>query len=87
MMPNIAIGSDDRMIADNIVGILRSLTLVARTDADPLATAAAIQAEVRAIDPSLPVAQVRTMTTIVNESASPQRFNTLLLGGFAGAGD
>ena len=74
---------DDRMIADNIVGVLRSLTLVVRTDADPLATAATIQAAVRAIDPSLPAAQIRTMTTIVSESASPQRFNTLLLGGFA----
>ncbi len=71
------------MIADNIVGVLRSLTLVVRTDADPLATAATIQAAVRAIDPSLPAAQIRTMTTIVSESASPQRFNTLLLGGFA----
>jgi putative ABC transport system permease protein len=75
---------DDRMIADNVIGALRSLTLVARTDADPLATAAAIKAEVRAIDPSLPVAQVRTMTAVVSESVGPQRFNTLLLGGFAG---
>jgi putative ABC transport system permease protein len=74
---------DDRMIADNILGALRSLTLVVRTDADPLATAGTIQAAVRAIDPSLPAAQIRTMTTIVSESASPQRFNTLLLGGFA----
>jgi putative ABC transport system permease protein len=74
---------DDRMIADNILGALRSLTLVVRTDADPLATAGTIQAAVRAIDPSLPAAQIRTMTTIVSESASPQRFNTLLRGGFA----
>jgi putative ABC transport system permease protein len=74
---------DDRMIADNILGALRSLTLVVRTDADPLATAGTIQAAVRAIDPSLPAAQIRTMTTIVSESASPQRFNTQLLGGFA----
>ena len=37
----------------------------------------------RAIDPSLPVAQVRTMEEVVQESAAPQRFNTVLLGGFA----
>jgi putative ABC transport system permease protein len=73
----------DQMIAENIVGALRSLKIIVRTDGDPLTTASAVQALVRALDPSLPVAQVRTMEAVVQESASPQRFNTLLLGGFA----
>jgi putative ABC transport system permease protein len=73
----------DSMSADDVFGSLRSLQLLVRTNADPLATASAIQAHVRAIDPSLPVAQVRTMETVVQESAAPQRFNTVLLGGFA----
>jgi putative ABC transport system permease protein len=73
----------DQMIAENIVGALRSLKIIVRTDGDPLTTASAVQAQVRALDPSLPVAQVRTMEAVVQESASPQRFNTLLLGGFA----
>jgi putative ABC transport system permease protein len=73
----------DAGIADNVVGALRSLTLVVRTEAEPLAMAAAIHGQVRAIDPSLPLARVRTMDDVVDESADPQRFNTVLLGGFA----
>ena len=73
----------DSRSADSVFGALRSLKLIVRANGDPLATAGAIQAQVRAIDPSLPVAQVRTMETVVQESAAPQRFNTVLLGGFA----
>ena len=73
----------DSRSADTVFGALRSLKLVVRANGDPITTAGAIQAQVRAIDPSLPVAQVRTMETVVNESAAPQRFNTVLLGGFA----
>jgi putative ABC transport system permease protein len=73
----------DHLSADQVFGSLRSLNLSVRTSGDPLAAAAAIQAHVRTIDPSLPLAQVRTMEAVVQESAAPQRFNTLLLGGFA----
>ena len=73
----------DGVSAETLFGSLRSLTLIVRTSGDPLATAGAIQAHVRAIDPSLPVTQVRTMEAVVQESAAPQRFNTVLLGGFA----
>lgn len=73
----------DRIVADNVWGGLRSLKLIVRGQADPLALTAAVAAQVRELDPSLPVAQVRTMAEVVAESAGPQRFNTVLLGVFA----
>jgi putative ABC transport system permease protein len=74
----------DDVSADGMFGAMRSLTLIVRTNGDPLSTSAAIQGTVRAIDPSLPIAQVKPMNAVVRESAAPQRFNTVLLGGFAG---
>jgi putative ABC transport system permease protein len=73
----------DRFIADNIVGALRSLKVVARTSGDPTSLAPAVRALIRDIDPSLPVSAVQTMTDVVSASAGPQRFNTVLLGSFA----
>ncbi len=74
----------DGNMAENVIGIFRSLNIVVRTEQDPMSVASALGNHVRAIDASLPVAQVKTMTAVVEASLDPQRFNTLLLGGFAG---
>ena len=60
------------------------MTLVMRTDGDPTAIAPAVQREIRAIDPNQPVSDVRTMDQVMSEAVSRSRFNTLLLGLFAG---
>jgi len=60
------------------------MTLVLRTDRDPAAIAPAAQREIRAIDPNQPVSDVRTMNQVMSEAVSRSRFNTLLLGLFAG---
>jgi predicted permease len=73
----------DAMVADNVWGGLRSLKVIVRGQADPLALTAAVTAQVRELDPALPLAQVRTMEEVVSESAGPHRFNTVLLGSFA----
>jgi putative ABC transport system permease protein len=73
----------DTVVADNVWGGLRSQKVIVRGQADPAAMASAVVAQGREIDPSLPLAQVRTMAEVVSESAGPQRFNTILLGGFA----
>jgi predicted permease len=73
----------DRMLGDNVVGVLRSLRLVVKTQVEPSAMAKTIQQEVRAIDPALPVTAVQTMTDVVRTSAATPRFNTLLVGAFA----
>ncbi len=60
-----------------------SLAVLLRTSIDPLQLSAASRAEVNAIDKDLPVI-ISTMDQIFSRSVSNQRFNTLLLGVFAG---
>ena len=60
------------------------MTLVIRTDGDPAAVAPAIQREIRSLDPNQPVSDVRTMNQVMADWVSRSRFNTLLLGIFAG---
>jgi ABC-type antimicrobial peptide transport system permease subunit len=45
----------------------------------------ALRATVRSLDPLLPLTQVQTMVQAVSESEAPRRFNTVLIGSFAGA--
>jgi putative ABC transport system permease protein len=60
------------------------MTLVIRTDGDPTAIAPAVQREIRTLDPNQPVSDIRTMNQVMSEWVSRSRFNTLLLGLFAG---
>ena len=59
------------------------MNLVVRTAGDPRAIASAVRSELRAVDPELPVYQVRTMEDRVSESLAPRRFALVLLGAFA----
>ena len=56
---------------------------VVRSAGDPLALSAAIQREFLAVDPQLPVAQVRTMEQVIRQAAAREDFNMLLLSIFA----
>ena len=60
----------------------RTMSLVVRTSGDPLALVSAVREQVRALDPQIPVAHVRTMDDIVRSSIAKQRFSMLLLGAF-----
>jgi putative ABC transport system permease protein len=60
------------------------MTLVIRTDGEPTAIAPAVQREIRSLDPNQPVSDVRSMNQVMSEWVSRSRFNTLLLGLFAG---
>src|SRR5690349_5163731 len=60
------------------------MTLVVRTDGDPTAIAPAIQREIRALDPNQPLSDVRTMNQVMSDWVARSRFNTSLLGLFAG---
>ena len=60
------------------------MTLVIRTIGDPAEMASAVRSELRAIDPDQPVSDVRTMEQVMADTFSRARFNTLLLGLFAG---
>jgi putative ABC transport system permease protein len=62
---------------------LRNSFIVVRAAGNPQNLIPAIRQELRSIDPSLPIAQIRTMDEIVGESLSQRRFNTALLVLFA----
>jgi putative ABC transport system permease protein len=60
------------------------MSLVVRTSMDPWSLSETVIAQVRAVDPDVPAATARTMEQILSRSVAPQRFNSVLLGGFAG---
>ena len=56
---------------------------IARTSSDPAAAAAAIVREIHALDPTIPIFDVRTMTDRMSDSMARQRFAAIMLGAFA----
>jgi putative ABC transport system permease protein len=60
-----------------------TMTIVARTTGDPLDHVAAMRAEVEAMDPDLPLFNVRTMDARFSEAVAQRRFIMLALGVFA----
>ncbi|MBP1636146.1 MAG: transporter permease [Acidobacteria bacterium] len=52
---------------------------------DPMSIVSGVRREVRAMDPSLPIAKVITMERAVTDTVRPQRFYTLLIAAFAGS--
>jgi putative ABC transport system permease protein len=61
----------------------RGMTLVVRASSELPAIEPLIRREVWALDKDLPVSQVTSMEGVVADSVGQQRFNTLLIGGFA----
>jgi putative ABC transport system permease protein len=74
----------DAQLAGNILGIFRGLRLIVRATVPPSSLIPAIRQEVRALDPALPITDVKTLDDVVSDSTGPQRFNAALLGAFAG---
>jgi predicted permease len=54
-----------------------------RTSGEPAALTRSLAAVVQSIDPDLPIADVKTMETLVSESIAGDRFNTVLFGTFS----
>jgi predicted permease len=61
----------------------REMVLALRTNADPLKLVETVRNEVRALDQNLPLADVRTLTTIATSAVANQRFTLWLVGLFA----
>jgi putative ABC transport system permease protein len=62
----------------------RWMTLVVRTKESPAALIKSAKAVVWAVDNQIPIAKVRTMSSVMEDSSAEREFNTLLLGLFAG---
>ena len=62
---------------------IRNVFLVIRTSSDPLGVAGPARAEIRQMDPNLPVANIRPMTEVVSTALATPRLTGFLLGVFA----
>jgi predicted permease len=63
--------------------LIRNAFLVVRSSSDPTRLAAPIRAEVRTLDGSVPVANIRLMRDVVSASLATPRLTGFLLGAFA----
>jgi putative ABC transport system permease protein len=62
---------------------IRMMTLVLRTEGDPLSFVAAVRREVNSIDPDLALADIKSMDQLMSESLGQSRYRGVLLGIFA----
>jgi putative ABC transport system permease protein len=60
------------------------MTFAVRTNSDPMNSVSAVTKAIREVGPDLPVVDVMSMSDVIAQSVSPQRFNMLLLASFAG---
>jgi putative ABC transport system permease protein len=60
-----------------------TMTVTVRTHSDPLRTASSIVGLVRALDPQLVVANIKTMDEVVSDSVAQRRLTMLMLAIFA----
>src|SRR4029453_14869362 len=62
---------------------IRGMNLVIKTPSSPSSLTTSVRDAIRALDPNLPVADIRTMEEVVSATLSTPRFTGLLLGMFA----
>jgi putative ABC transport system permease protein len=60
------------------------MTFAVRTNSDPANSISAVTRAIHEVGPDLPVIDVMSMSDVIAQSVSPQRFNMLLLASFAG---
>jgi putative ABC transport system permease protein len=64
-------------------GPLWDVYLALRTESDPLALTEPATRAIHALDPDLPVFELKTMASVIDSSVAPRRFTMILLGLFA----
>jgi predicted permease len=70
-------------LPEHIGGAPRGMTLVVKTEGNPLAVAGAVRDAIRGIDRNLPVSDIRTMDDVAASALAQPRFITFLLAIFA----
>jgi predicted permease len=71
------------MFVPNTQSWINDLTLVARTDGAPAASAAAVKAAVETVDPAQAVYDVKTFDSVMRDALAQQRFSVTLFAAFA----
>jgi len=74
----------DLFFEDSRFGEVRSMNLAVLSQTDPASLTSAVIGQIHSLDPDLAVAHIRTMAQVISSSVAGPRFNTLLLGAFAG---
>jgi putative ABC transport system permease protein len=74
----------DLFFEDSRFGEVRSMNLALLSQTDPASLTSAVIGQIHSLDPDLAVAHIRTMAQVISSSVAGPRFNTLLLGVFAG---
>ncbi len=64
---------------DSVGGGVRAMTVVVRSDADPLSIVPAVRSAIEAIDSDLPISDFRSMEDVVGDSMSRTSFTMALL--------
>ena len=64
-------------------GVIRGGFLTVRTTGDPMSIAPTVRAQVRELDPNIPVANIRPMTEVVSTALATPRLTGFLMGSFA----
>jgi putative ABC transport system permease protein len=72
----------DSLVADNTVGVFRSMRWVVRSQTESAALLRVVHDEINAIDPALPLTNAQTMEEVIRTSTAAPRFNTMLVGLF-----
>jgi len=62
---------------------MQTMEVAVRTGADPAGMTSSVRAAIQSLDPGLPLAKVRTLSSLVNDSMTQPRFSLLLLASFA----
>jgi len=74
----------DDALANPTAGLVRRMTVAARSEVDAASLAAPVRRVIAGVDPALAPTRVSTMAEVVSEASAPQRLSAAALGGFAG---
>ncbi len=72
-----------RPITQSLFGTY-GMTLMLRSDGDPMALASSLRRELSAVDPEAPLADIRTMGRVVDQSLAGRRYLLTIVGLFSG---
>jgi putative ABC transport system permease protein len=73
----------DAALGGPLSGLLRSMTLAARSDSPAEILAGPVRTAVASTDPALAVSDVETLRQVVSDASAPQRFSATVLVAFA----
>jgi predicted permease len=73
----------DAVLGAQTFGLVRRMTVAARTEADAASLAPSVRRVIAGVDPALAVSNLMTMAEVVGEASAPQRSATAALAGFA----